>query len=165
MGRRRRWWWVLFRFQASDDYERMMGAEAELKQRVLGCFAAATKQGDAASVAKYCALLGPLGLAAEGVKGYLSFAKQALAAVTDEALATGAALSVSTPNYRDPVTDTHLAHLRVVVFLSSIRILASGLGFGHLWQPNPRLSTPGNLAPFHTVLALNPPRRPFSRPL
>jgi len=92
-----------FFLQASDDYERMVEAEAELQKRVLGCFADATTAGDASEVAKQCALLGPLGLAKEGVEGYLKFAKTALAAVTDEAAATGAALSVSTSNYKDPV--------------------------------------------------------------
>ncbi len=48
-----------------------MEAERELQTKVLARFEAATEEGDASAIAKYCTLLGPLGLASEGIKGYL----------------------------------------------------------------------------------------------
>jgi hypothetical protein len=65
--------------RASDDYERMVGAERDLQSKVLARFEEAAAKGDAGDVAKYCALMGPLGLAAEGVKGYLGFARREVA--------------------------------------------------------------------------------------
>ena len=86
--------------RASDDYERMVQAEKELQARVMERFEAAcaveltgqTGGGDLLSgeVAKYCALLGPLGLAEEGVKGYLAFARREVAKVTASTAAVGA---------------------------------------------------------------------------
>jgi len=67
--------------KASADYDCMVRAERDLQSRVLRHFDAAAGAADGAELAKYCALLGPLGLASEGVAGYLSFARASLKTV------------------------------------------------------------------------------------
>jgi len=69
--------------KASDDYERMIASERDLQTKVMAMFETATAQGNSDDVARYCALLGPLGLTAEGVKGYLNFARQEIGKVIE----------------------------------------------------------------------------------
>jgi len=70
--------------KASDDYSKMVDSERELQSKVMEQFEKATSEGNANEVARYCALLGPLGLSAEGVKGYLSFARREIATVIED---------------------------------------------------------------------------------
>ena len=84
--------------QASEDYERMVRAERELQIKVLKRFEAACAMDLGSSecdlysseVAKYCALLAPLGLAEDGVKGYLAFARREIAKVIASTASVGA---------------------------------------------------------------------------
>uniref|UniRef100_A0A7S2WIB6 Conserved oligomeric Golgi complex subunit 4 n=1 Tax=Rhizochromulina marina TaxID=1034831 RepID=A0A7S2WIB6_9STRA len=62
--------------RASADYDRIIQAEKELQTQVLQRFEEATAKADSGEVAKYVALLGPLGLAETGLQSYLAFAKR-----------------------------------------------------------------------------------------